>query len=280
MSIATDPITLEVMTNAVYSIAEEMSIALIRTGRSTNIKDKRDASCALYTTAGEIAVISQSEIGTPLHLGVMGPAVDTTLKKIPIENLEPGDTYAKLLDTGGISQPVDLSDNLGRKPLRPQDERGRSFFDARHRFVASYAWQLPIGRGRAFGKHWSEVLNQILGEWQLSRLDTLQSGMPINPVLSTDKSNTGLFGDRPDVVSNPNNGPTPAPLYYLLSTFIIEFTATSSMARPSRPSTSVPRCFKSNRGRMVRISSILPDRQIEGKRETCHSIRTRSRCKC
>jgi N-methylhydantoinase B len=91
MAFKVDPITLQVLTNAAYSIAEEMSVALIRTSRSTNIKDRRDASCALYDTAGSIAVISQSEIGTPLHLGVMGAAVETALKKIPASSLEPGD---------------------------------------------------------------------------------------------------------------------------------------------------------------------------------------------
>ncbi len=92
MSFKVDPITLQVLTNAAYSIAEEMSVALIRTSRSTNIKDRRDASCALYDTAGDIAVISQSEIGTPLHLGVMGAAVGTALKQIPASELEPDDT--------------------------------------------------------------------------------------------------------------------------------------------------------------------------------------------
>src|SRR6202171_2872809 len=91
MSFSPDPITLQVLTSAAYSIAEEMSVALIRTSRSTNIKDRRDASCALYDAAGEIAVISQSEIGTPLHLGVMGAAVGTALQRIPPSSLEPGD---------------------------------------------------------------------------------------------------------------------------------------------------------------------------------------------
>ncbi len=87
----TDPILLQVLMNAAYSICEEMSAALISTSRSTNIKDRRDASCALYSTAGDIVVISQSEIGTPLHLGVMGAAVDTALNKIPLTDLERGD---------------------------------------------------------------------------------------------------------------------------------------------------------------------------------------------
>ena len=45
-----DPITLEVMRNAFYSIADEMIVALIRASYSTNIKDRRDASCAIYTS--------------------------------------------------------------------------------------------------------------------------------------------------------------------------------------------------------------------------------------
>ncbi len=130
-------------------------------------------------------------------------------------------TYAKLLDTGGIVQPGDLSDNLGRNPLRPQDERGRSFFDARHRFVASYVWQLPIGRGKAFGKDWSGPLDQILGQWQVNGIVTLQSGLPITPVLAIDNSNTGLFADRPDVVSNPNNGPKTVTKWFDTSAFAL-----------------------------------------------------------
>jgi len=84
-----DPVTLQVFTNALYSISDEMSAALVRTAYSTNIKDRRDCSSAVYTAQGE--VVAQSEIGTPLHLGVMGPTVATVLKKISIEKMQPGD---------------------------------------------------------------------------------------------------------------------------------------------------------------------------------------------
>ena len=42
-----DAITLEVMRNRFFAITEEMGAALIRTAYSTNIKDRRDCSCAL-----------------------------------------------------------------------------------------------------------------------------------------------------------------------------------------------------------------------------------------
>ena len=49
-----DPITLEVMRNALYSIADEMTAGLVRASYSTNIKDRRDCSCAVYTLDGEV----------------------------------------------------------------------------------------------------------------------------------------------------------------------------------------------------------------------------------
>ena len=91
---AVDPITLEVMRNAFYSIAEEMIVALINASYSTNIKDRRDASCAIYTARGDVVVVAQSEIGTPLHLGTMQSAVRSTMEAYPFEDLGPGDAIA------------------------------------------------------------------------------------------------------------------------------------------------------------------------------------------
>ena len=89
-----DPITLEVMRNAFYSIADEMIVALVRASYSTNIKDRRDTSCALYTSEGDVVVVAQSEVGTPLHLGTMQSAVRSAMASYPFDTLEPGDAVA------------------------------------------------------------------------------------------------------------------------------------------------------------------------------------------
>lgn len=89
-----DPITLEVMRNAFYSIADEMIVALIRASYSTNIKDRRDTSCAIYTATGDIVVVAQSEIGTPLHLGTMHSAVQSAMEVYPFDQLVEGDAIA------------------------------------------------------------------------------------------------------------------------------------------------------------------------------------------
>ncbi len=83
-----DQIKLEVMKNAYQSITEEMGAVLIRSAYSTNIKDRRDCSCALYNPDGHI--IAQAE-HIPLHLGAMACAVKGTLKELPVQSLSPGD---------------------------------------------------------------------------------------------------------------------------------------------------------------------------------------------
>jgi N-methylhydantoinase B len=84
-----DMISLQVVMNALYSITDEMNLALIHTAYSTNIKDRRDCSCAVYTVSGE--VISQTELGSPVHLGIMPSALDNVLARYPVEAMDDGD---------------------------------------------------------------------------------------------------------------------------------------------------------------------------------------------
>ena len=87
-----DAATLEVMRNSLFSIAEEMGAVLVRAAYSTNIKDRRDCSCAIYTPRGELAAQAEH---IPLHLGIMPSAVRGLLsycKDHSIE-MEPGDAF-------------------------------------------------------------------------------------------------------------------------------------------------------------------------------------------
>lgn len=83
-----DGITLEVMKNAFYTIAEEMGVTLIRTALSTNIKDRMDCSTAIYTKNGDL--VAQAE-HVPLHLGLMPSVVHEVLKLFPPDSLKEGD---------------------------------------------------------------------------------------------------------------------------------------------------------------------------------------------
>jgi N-methylhydantoinase B len=82
---------LEIIKNSLLTIAEEMGAVLIRASFSTNIKDRRDCSCAIYTSSGELA--SQAE-HIPIHLGVMPSAIQAILGYCEKESIElqSGDT--------------------------------------------------------------------------------------------------------------------------------------------------------------------------------------------
>jgi N-methylhydantoinase B len=71
-----DPIELQVMTGALRAACEEMGVALIRSAHSSNIKERRDASTALFDADGQM--IMQAE-HIPVHLGAMPAAVAAVL---------------------------------------------------------------------------------------------------------------------------------------------------------------------------------------------------------
>lgn len=83
-----DAITLEVLRNRFFAIAEEMGAALIRTAYSPNIKDRRDCSCAIFDRDGN--TIAQAE-HIPVHSGVLPWGVKGALDFIDVDALVPGD---------------------------------------------------------------------------------------------------------------------------------------------------------------------------------------------
>ncbi len=81
-----DPITLSVLSSALSGIAEEMGAALVRSAYSTNIKERRDCSAALFDAKGQM--VAQAE-HIPVHLGAMPEAVAAVMARQP----KPGDVY-------------------------------------------------------------------------------------------------------------------------------------------------------------------------------------------
>jgi len=73
---------LEVFKNRLVSVAEEMGIVLQRTAFSPNIKERKDLSCAVFSSKGEL--LAQAE-HIPVHLGSMSLAVREALKKVSME---------------------------------------------------------------------------------------------------------------------------------------------------------------------------------------------------
>ncbi len=71
-----DPVELQVLTGALRAICEEMGAVLIRSAHSANIKERRDASTALFDARGEMVMQAEH---IPVHLGAMPAAVQAIL---------------------------------------------------------------------------------------------------------------------------------------------------------------------------------------------------------
>jgi N-methylhydantoinase B len=67
-----DPIELQVILGALRAACEEMGAVLVRSAHSTNIKERRDASTALFDPLGEMVMQAEH---IPVHLGSMPAAV-------------------------------------------------------------------------------------------------------------------------------------------------------------------------------------------------------------
>jgi len=71
-----DPVELQVLNGALHAICEEMGAVLIRSAHSANIKERRDASTALFSPSGEMVMQAEH---IPVHLGAMPAAVAAVL---------------------------------------------------------------------------------------------------------------------------------------------------------------------------------------------------------
>jgi hypothetical protein len=122
-------------------------------------------------------------------------------------------TFAHALDNASSASLGSVNNGDFRDQRFPNAEYGNADFDVRHRFVFSYVYDLPFGRGRMFAKNASGFVNQILGNWQFAGVFSAATGnyytaTDIAPVSNSDCGGTvGFYCSRPNLVGNPNARP-------------------------------------------------------------------------
>ena len=173
----------------------------------------------VFSSAGLIAGISNSSYN----------ALETSLRKRFGHGVSMLASYtlSKAIDdvssfniTGSASQSVAGENDLAQNPFDLPAERGRSLFDARHRFVLSYQWTLP------FWKRPQSWYQHVLGDWQVNGITTFMSGTPFTVYDSRDitfqggaPEISGFSSGRPNLVGNPNSGPHTSAQWFSTSAF-------------------------------------------------------------
>ncbi|MPZ17695.1 MAG: hypothetical protein GEV06_07275 [Luteitalea sp.] len=110
-------------------------------------------------------------------------------------------TFSKAINT----QDGD-NDGNGVAPIQNRSlEKARASYDRTHVFTSSILYELPIGQGRAFLNRGGPV-NAILGGWDISWIQTFQSGNPLTFAFAGSPNNyypEWVGARRPDLVSRP-----------------------------------------------------------------------------
>jgi len=149
------PVTLEVVRNALYAIAEEMSVIVMRSARSPLLKEAGDLSSALTDAEGRL--IAQGR-DIPIHMGVMAFTVKEFLKRVPASRLREGDVwFLNLPEVGGNHLP-DV------KAIRPVFAGGR---------LLAFAINLA---------HWADIGGALPGSYVPSATECYQEGVRIAPL--------------------------------------------------------------------------------------------------
>lgn len=155
MAARVDPVSLEVIRNALTAVAEEMSLVVMRSARSPLLREAGDLSSALTDAEGHL--IAQGR-DVPMHMGVMSFTVREFLKRIPSSRLMPGDVwFLNLPEVGGNHLP-DV------KAIRPVFAGGR---------IRAFAVSLA---------HWADTGGAIPGSYVPFATDAWQEGLRISPL--------------------------------------------------------------------------------------------------
>ena len=185
---AIDPITVEVIGAAMGSIVEETGETLIRASHSTNIKERRDCSTALFNARGE--TLCQAE-HIPIHLGSFLDLIPHIMRRYPLETIRPGDAFIgnDAYEGGGthlpdivLAEPVFIDGKLAAWTVNLAHHA--DFVDRGHAHIYQEGLRIPPVRLYRAGELQKDVQDLILLNMQVpkERLSDLRAQMAANRV--------------------------------------------------------------------------------------------------
>jgi N-methylhydantoinase B len=185
-TVTVDPITVEVIGSAYASITEEMGEALVRASYSTNIKERRDCSTALFDTEG--TTLCQAE-HIPMHLGSFIGIIPHILRRHPVSEMRPGDVFIgnDAYEGGGTHLP----DIVLAEPIFHQGQmvawavntaHHADFADRGHAHIYQEGIRIPPIRLYRAGELQNDVQELVLLNCQVprERLSDLRAQMAAN----------------------------------------------------------------------------------------------------
>lgn len=164
-----DPVTFDIIQNAIEAVADEMFVAQCKASMSAIIYEVLDLSSSVLAPNGDIAAAGA---GIPAFIGMLDKAVKGILQKFPLETVRPGDMYATNDPYyGGVSH---LNDMVLASPV---------FSDGK-----IVAWVANVA-------HWNDVGGNVPGSMSSEATEIFQEGVriPCVKLFSQGVANDAVF---------------------------------------------------------------------------------------
>jgi hypothetical protein len=114
-------------------------------------------------------------------------------------------TWSRALDNASGHLDTPDGDNSRINLANPLGERGPSAYNQPLNDILSIVYDLPYGRGRMFGSSAPFMMQELLGGWQLTAINSASSGLPVNITYSPNSFQqvSPLLVQRPNLTGNP-----------------------------------------------------------------------------
>jgi hypothetical protein len=179
------------------------------------------ATCNANTTSGCVNLLNQNQ-GRPLHTFT---TIEETLPagflsynglQTKLEHrgghglyLLNSFTWSRALDNAGGHLDANDGDNSRINLANPIGERGPSGYNQPLNDSLSIVYDLPYGKGRTFGASAPWAMQEVLGGWQITAINSANSGLPVNIIYSPNsfQSVSTILNQRPNQL--PGNAVLP-----------------------------------------------------------------------
>jgi N-methylhydantoinase B len=186
---ALDPVELQVIVGALRAACEEMGATLVRSAHSANIKERRDASTALFDRDGEMVMQAEH---IPVHLGSMPAAVRAVVCEEHREGVswvlnDPYEGGTHLPDITVVT-PVFVGDSRVRARSKAYSARAReSPCDETHNTSTGAATGSLIGFAASRAHH-ADVGGRVPGSMPADSRSLEEEGVVISPQRMTEEA--------------------------------------------------------------------------------------------
>ncbi|MFN7933653.1 MAG: carboxypeptidase regulatory-like domain-containing protein [Bryobacteraceae bacterium] len=115
-------------------------------------------------------------------------------------------TFGKAMGSGGARERGGDFPHV-QDPGNARLERSVTGDNVAHRFVSTFLYELPVGKGKLVGSGMNSFWNRIVGGWSFAGVTTIRSGFWTNAAIAAANCNSATTQDcRPDLLANPELG--------------------------------------------------------------------------